>query len=92
MTTNLTKEHWLASYSYAEYTGEVTPFRYCEIELQLRAKKESDIIRETVFYHSTNWNLTFIVQTLFNKFGHLKVLHKQFFLGNMLTVSESESL
>ena len=33
-----------------EYTGEVTPFRYCEIENYNYELKETDIIRETVFY------------------------------------------
>jgi len=33
-----------------EYIGEVTPFRYCEIENYNHELKETDIIRETVFY------------------------------------------
>ncbi len=33
-----------------EYTGEVTPFRYCEIENYNYKLKETDITRETVFY------------------------------------------
>ena len=32
------------------YTGEVTPFRYCEIENYNYKLKETDITRETVFY------------------------------------------
>lgn len=33
-----------------EYIGEVTPFRYCEIENYSHELKTTDIIRETVFY------------------------------------------
>lgn len=33
-----------------KYTGEVTPFRYCEIENYNHDLKETDITRETVFY------------------------------------------
>ena len=33
-----------------EYVGEVTPFRYCEIENYKHELKQTDITRETVFY------------------------------------------
>lgn len=33
-----------------EYIGEVTPFRYCEIENYNHAMEEKDVIRETAFY------------------------------------------
>lgn len=33
-----------------EYIGEVTPFRYCEIENYNHAMGEKDVIRETAFY------------------------------------------
>lgn len=33
-----------------EYIGEVTPFRYCEIENYKHPLREKDIVRETVFY------------------------------------------
>jgi len=33
-----------------EYIGEVTPFRYCEIENYKHPLKERDLIRETAFY------------------------------------------
>jgi alpha-L-rhamnosidase len=33
-----------------EYIGEVTPFRYCEVENYKHLLQEKDLIRETVFY------------------------------------------
>ena len=33
-----------------EYIGEVTPFRYCEIENYNHPLQEKDLVRETVFY------------------------------------------
>jgi len=33
-----------------DYIGEVTPFRYCEIENYYHPVKQTDLVRETVFY------------------------------------------
>jgi hypothetical protein len=34
----------------SEYIGEVTPFRYCEIENYIHPLRKEDVVRETAFY------------------------------------------